>query len=93
MALKVIDSKCRVEDGKLVIVIEGTSPEEVLSAPAKTLALQKAASCGYPRLGINGHSGSYPVDENGVTYEDWNEQARKQAIKAYRNDIKLMSGL
>lgn len=93
MSIRIIDKDCRIEDGKLVIVIEGANPEEVLSSTAKTMALQKAASCGYPRVGINKQSGSFPVDAAGATYEDWNEQARRGQISAYRNEIVLMGGL
>lgn len=93
MSLRVIDQDCRIEDGKLVIVVEGDNPEEVLSNEAKTIALQKAAACGYPRVGINGTSGSYPVDGEGNTYDDWNAMARENLIIAYRNEIKLMGGL
>lgn len=93
MSLRIVDSDCRLEDNKLVIVVEGAGPEEVLSQTAKTMAIQKAAACGYPRVGINGQSGSYPVDKDGKTYEDWNEQSRRGLIAAYRNEIKLMGGL
>jgi hypothetical protein len=91
--LKVIDKDCRIEDNKLVIVVEGDGPEQVLSNDAKVLAVNKAASCGYPRVGINGQSGSFPVDADGKSYEDWNEQARLGKIAAYRNEIRLMGGL
>jgi hypothetical protein len=93
MALSIIDKDCRIEDGKLVIVVQGDNPEEVLSNTAKSMALQKAAACGYPRIGINGQSGSFPVDADGKTYDDWNDQARRGLIVGYRNEIKLMGGL
>ena len=93
MSLKIVDNKCRIEDGKLVICVEGANPDEVLSMNAKHMALAKAASCGYPHVGINGHSGSFPVDGEGNTYDDWNEQSRLKKIAAYRNEIRLMSGL
>ena len=93
MALKVIDNDCRVESGKLIIVIEGASPDVVLSNEAKNMALTKAAEFGYTRLGINGQSGSYPVDEYGKEHEDWNEMSKEGKIAAYRNEIKLMGGL
>jgi hypothetical protein len=91
--LTIVEKACRVEDGKLVIVVEGDNPEEVLSNTAKTLAMQKAASFGYPRVGINGQTGSFPVDKEGNTYDDWNDQSRRGLIAAYRNEIKLMGGL
>ncbi len=93
MALAVVDKDCRIEDGKLVIVIEGANPEEVLSIQAKSMAMAKAANCGYPRVGINGQSGSYPVDSDGKTYEDQNDQAKKGLIAGYRNEIRLMGGI
>jgi hypothetical protein len=93
MSLRIVDKDCRIENGKLVIVIEGEGPEEVLSNTAKNLALQKAAACGYPRVGINGQSGSFPVDAEGKTYDDWNEQSKRGLIAAYRNEILLMGGL
>jgi hypothetical protein len=93
MSIKIIDNACKIEDGKLVIVVEGPGPEEVLSANARSLAIQKAASCGYAHVGVNGQSGSYPVDSDGKTYEDVNEQARRGLISAYRNEIRLMGGL
>jgi hypothetical protein len=93
MPLRVVDQECRIEEGKLVIVVEGENPEEVLSNEAKMMALQKAAACGYQRIGINGTSGSYPVDADGRQYEDWNEQAKAGLIAAYRNEIKLMGGI
>jgi hypothetical protein len=93
MPLRIIDNECRIEDGKLVIVIEGDNPEEVISNEGKMIALQKAAACGYPRVGINGTSGSYPVDDNGDQHDDWNQLARDGGIAAYRNEIKLMGGL
>ena len=93
MALRIVEKDCRVQEGKLVIVVEGNDPEEVLSPNAKTLALQKATTFGYPRIGVNSQSGSYPVDSDGKTYEDWNEQSRLGKINAYRNDIFLMGGI
>lgn len=93
MALQIVDNECRIEDGKLVIVVEGDGPESVLSNEAKQMAVAKAAACGYSRVGINGQSGSYPVDADGKTYDDWNDQARRGLIVGYRNDIKLMGGL
>lgn len=98
MSLQIVDKDCRIEDGKLVVVVQGADPEEVLSSTAKNLAIQKAASCGYPRVGINGQSGSYPVDPEGKTTDnagkeyDWNDMARAGLIAAYRNDIVLMGG-
>ena len=99
MALQIVDKDCRIENGKLVVVVQGEGPEAVLSAAAKTMAIQKAASCGFPRIGINGQSGSYPVDVEGKTTDangkeyDWNEMARNKLIAAYRNEIVLMGGL
>ncbi len=93
MPVRVVDKDCRIEDGKLVIVVEGDNPEEVLGNDAKMMAIQKAGACGYPRVGINGTSGSYPVDANGESRDDWNELAKEGAIAAYRNEIKLMGGL
>lgn len=99
MSVKVVDQDCRVEDGKLIIVVEGLNPEQVLSNEAKQLAIAKATACGYSRVGINGQSGSFPVDaqgrtmdENGKEYE-WNDMARNGLIAGYRNEIKLMGGL
>ncbi len=93
MSVAIVESECRVEEGKLVIVVQGANPEEVLGQEAKALAVKTAASYGYSRVGINSVSGSYPVDNNGVTYDDWNKQALERKIMAYRNDIRLMSGL
>lgn len=93
MSLQVVDKECRFENGKLIVVLEGKSPEEVISVDAKQLALEKAASCGYPRIGVNGQSGSYPVDKNGKCYDDWNDQSKRGLIAAYRNDVVLMGGL
>jgi hypothetical protein len=93
MALKVVDAACGIQEGKLVIVVEGASPEEVMSQDARTLALDHAQSLGHARIGINGTSGSYPVDADGNTSEDWNALARNNGIAAYRMDFKLMGGL
>lgn len=93
MSLKVIDKDCRVQENKLIIVVEGSNPGEVTSTEANHIAVSKAASLGYSRVGINNHSGSYPVDSEGNQYEDWNEQSRKGLISAYRNDIALMGGI
>ena len=93
MALSVIEDKCRLDGGKIVIVVHGENPSEVLSSAAKSLAMTKAASLGYGRLGFNGHSGSYPVDAKGETHEDWNKQARDNQIAGYRNNITLMGGI
>jgi hypothetical protein len=93
LPIRIVDSACRLEDNKLVIVLEGSGPDEVLSPTAKTMAIQKAASCGYNRLGVNKQSGSYPVDADGKTWDDLNEQSKAGKIAAYRNDIVLMSGL
>jgi len=93
VSLSIVDGACKVEDGKLVIVVEGQKPDEVVSTAAKRMALAKAASMGYPNLGINGHSGSYPVDASGHSYDDWAEQSKLGKIAGYRNEIKLMSGL
>lgn len=93
MALKVIEKECRVEDGRLTIVVEGDDPIEVTSADAKRLALSKAATFGYVNIGINNQSGSYPVDEQGNRHEDWYTQATTRKVAGYRNEIKLMAGL
>lgn len=93
MSISVIDSECRIEDGKLVIVVEGKSPEDVLGPNAKSAALQKAATLGYTRIGINGQSGSYPVDAEGKSYFDENAMAREGKINGYRNEIKLLNGI
>jgi hypothetical protein len=93
MSLHIVDKDCRIEDGKLIIVVEGPGPEEVLSNTAKQMAIQKAAESGYVRIGINGQSGSFPVDADGKSYEDWNKQSKDGLIAAYRNEIKLMGGL
>ena len=94
MSLKIVPEACKIEpDSRLKIVIEGSGPEEVLSSEGKSLAVKHANACGYNNLGINGQSGSYPVDAEGKTYDDWNEQSRRNLIAAYRNEIFLMSGL
>lgn len=95
MALKIVDNECRIEGGKLVVVVEGANPEEVLSSKAKQMALEKAAACGYQRVGLNGQTGSYPIDADGKTYDDneWNTVAMAGKIAGYRNEIKLMSGI
>ncbi len=96
MSDKVVDSACRVELGKLIVVIEGDNPAVVTSPTAKKLAVEKAASLGYRRMGINGLSGGYPVDKDGSTKDqsgneyDWNEMSKQGLIAKYRCDIKLM---
>ena len=99
MPVLVVDEKCRVENGRLVIVIEGGDPAEVVSMQAKNAALRKAAELGYPKIGLNNQSGSYPVDKDGRTEDehgreyDWNQLSKEGKIAAYRNDIVLMEGL
>ncbi len=92
---KVIDKECGIRDGKLFIVVEGANPEEVTGPNARELAIKKAATCGYQRVGVNNQTGSYPVDEDGKTPPDdqVNEWARSGKIVAYRNGIYLMGGL
>ncbi len=91
--MKIIEDKCRVENGKLIVTVEGTDPSVVLSSEAKMLAIKKATQLGFPRIGINGQSGSYPVDKEGKSHDDWNDMALRNEIFAYRNDIVLMNGL
>lgn len=99
MSLRIIDDLCRIENGKLIVVMEGKLPDIVTSPQAKILAIKKAEQCGFSRIGINGQSGSYPVDKNGKTADstgkewDWNAMAINGEIAAYRNDIFLMNGL
>ena len=99
MSVKIIDEACRIEDGKLIIVVEGDNPEVVLSNEARKLAIEKAATFGYQRVGFNGQSGSYPVDVSGGTCDaagkeyDWNKMAKEDLIAGYRNEIKLLGGL
>jgi hypothetical protein len=101
MALSTIDDLCCRKGGKLQIVVQGNDPEEVTSQSAKTLAMEKAAQCGYVHTGYNGHSGSYPVDEAGNVYDTDEKIAEltnlmregKARIAGYRNDIFLMPRL
>lgn len=91
MSLKVVDHK--LNNGKLIVTVEGANPEEVLSRPAQHAALKKAEELGYMRLSINGTSGSYPVDKRGETHDDWNSMSAEKKIAAYRNEIVLVQGL
>lgn len=93
MAVACVEDKCRVQDGKLVIVVEGDTPEAVNGPAARQLAIEKAAMFGYTRVGINGHSGSYPVDAEGNEPANWEQINFRGKIAKYRNDYKLMSGL
>ena len=93
MSVRVVEKDCCLREGKLVIVLEGANPEEVLSNEARSMAIKSAAAFGYPRVGINGQSGSFPVDDDGKAYEDWNEQSKLGLISAYRNEIYLIGGI
>jgi len=91
MSLSVVDAFLR--EGKVIVTVEGSNPEEVATADAKRMAITKAASCGYPNVGYNATSGAYPVDKDGKTNEDWNKMAIEGCIVGYRNDIILMPRL
>jgi hypothetical protein len=93
MSLRVINDDCCLVNGKLVVVVEGDNVEQVNGSTANMLAIEKAATLGYQHVGINGSSGAYPVDSEGNTYEDENEQARQGLINAYRRDIFLLGGI
>lgn len=91
MSLHVVNDKCCMQHGKILIVVEGDNVEEVTSVMSKKLAMEKAAELGFYRAGISNTSGAYPVDEEGKTYEDQNEQSLLGKIAAYRNDLYLLS--
>lgn len=91
--LRVVEEACRLEDGKLVVTLESESIEELLSREASTIAVTKAASCGFPRVGINKTSGPFPVDKDGQSYEDWADQSRNGLIHSYRNEIYLLGSI
>lgn len=90
MALEVVEKGCRMDSGKLIVTIKGESPTDVLSHSAKQLAITKAAELGYVNVGINGQTGSYPVDCNGAQHEDWAALSKAGGIKAYQNEFTLI---
>ncbi len=91
MALEFIEAK--LKDGRVVVTVAGDNPEEVTSVEAKKLGMQKSAECGYQNVGFNSSSGSYPVDAQGITYDDWNSMVGDKKIAGYRNDLVFMQRL
>ena len=65
MALVVVRDQCQVNGTKAIIVVEGDSPEEVMTKEAKELAIRTASQMGLNRPGIGTGGGPYPVDRDG----------------------------
>lgn len=92
MALKVVHVG-DINGSQVVVTVESKDLEEVLSAPAKTLAIKAAARVGLIRGGIDTMSGAYPVDSEGrfePNPEKWPETAKVGGF-SYRNKITVRS--
>lgn len=75
-----------------VVIIEGDTQEEVMSSPARTLALE-TASRSLSRAGLSSQESAYPVDANGETSEDLILGRGGVAVDKYRCDYKVTAGL
>jgi hypothetical protein len=90
------DKKVRVVAQKMsdrsgIVTIEADSQEEVMSAAAKTLAINTAQAGGIPRAGVGGQESPYPVDAKGNTSDEL--MMGQGTVVAYRCDYKLTGGL
>lgn len=65
MPLGIVNDQCRRNGNRATVVIEGDSPEHVMSTEARQLALHHAATMGISRPGLGTGGGPYPVDPNG----------------------------
>ena len=88
MAIRFV--KKELNDRTGVVIIEADTQEEVLSAPAKQLAI-KEASASITRPGIGGNDSAYPVDANGETSQDL--VMGQGVVAAYRCDYHHTGGL
>lgn len=88
MNVRVVQKKLNDRNG--IVTIEADTQEAVLSAAARRLAIETAAST-IPRAGTSGGESPYPVDANGVASEDL--MLGKVPVVAYRCDYQITGGL
>ena len=89
MTSTIIDDACVFGGREGTIVVGGNSITNVGSTEAKHAALKKAAELGIPNPGISDQSGAYPVDSEGNLVEE----LVSEAVAAYRNDFRIVSGM
>lgn len=69
----VVDEACRIEGGKLLMVLESNSLPELLENRVIKFAIEEAARFGWPNACLNGQLPPEPVDKNGKTPENYEE--------------------
>jgi hypothetical protein len=90
MALRVVSQQLNDRTG--TVTIEGDGQEEVMSHPAKQLALQTATAGGISRPGLSGNESVYPVDAEGNS-SDALVLGQAGKAHAFRCDYKIQGGL
>jgi len=89
MSLQVVGTDFNDRQG--TVTVQGGTQEEVLSANAKTMALQAAAQNGLSRPGLSGGESAYPIDAEGKTSDDL--ILGRGVVAGYRCDFKVTGGL
>jgi hypothetical protein len=89
--MRVVDEACHVQGGKLVVVLESASIEELNDGPSLKVAQQAAQKFGWGHALINGQTAALPCDENGNTPEDFAELAKlaNRPNPRYRKTVTL----
>lgn len=90
--MSIVDSMSKVAATRGDFVVRGNNIEELMTAEAAAVVLQKAAESGLNRPGVSNSSGPYPVDENGTTDDDL-LLGRRGPIAGYQRDFVVLAGL
>jgi hypothetical protein len=89
--LSVLDDLSKVSTSRAEYTVASNSIEELLSATAANVVLQKAAEAGLNRPGVSNVSGPYPVDKEGKTDDDL--LAGKRPVAGYRRDFVVLASI
>lgn len=89
--LSVLDDLSKVNTSRAEYTVASNSIEELLSATAANVVLQKAAEAGLHRPGVSNVSGPYPVDKEGKTDDDL--LAGKRPVAGYRRDFVVLASI
>jgi len=82
--VQIVDSACEVVGGKLVMVIESNSMEELMDHQIHKYAVEQAHRFGWPNACLNGSDPPSPVDENGNIPETFADMAKLANTKTPR---------
>jgi len=91
MALGIVQDQCQRNGNRGTVVVEGNSPNEVMSKEAREMALSHAATLGISRPGLGTGGGPYPVNAQGEA-GDPVQTANAGGCK-YRYDWPVQGGL